>query len=567
LAGAFIVKINDVVSQKLVYNKQSILFMIDTFDKNSEKENKETIKDKLKKVQFILSQNGVQCSDFVFVGSIILEELEIREARDIDVALSPDIYNNLRTFYNLEFLTSGTINFSCQIQSSKDRYGIIGVNDKDLLNNPLLYYEKYGFRFARPELELGKKIFRNREKDRDDIIMLHRYSVQASDWRWDLIPVAPVKSTSSSAIFKPMSLSKKAFHAVKKPKLASEKIFKKILDIVNKTPRALKTKDLTVSTVDVGTLLQWQFDQGQFGRYDTLVRIDTLDKFINTNEQDSLNSNDSLGSLNDKRFIYYKKMQEVRVQRNTLLRFQELAYSIKLKGFHVDRYPLTVDTQGRLIDGSHRLACALALNVDRLPVRFLKHKKGPTNYGREWFETREFPKEYLTRLDSRLYDILLSTGTAFVLIVWPPALPFTNEIEQLIGSRFPIIAQAKEKYIYDFESFVQGVYLSDDIELWKVQKKIFHMRDYPPVVSVFSFLIEKPLYRAKARTESYLSDTVAKLKAELIEKYRDKINGYVYDISVHIGDNPSMNRDIKKIIAKHNVIMKNYKRSVSATKK
>ena len=81
------------------------------------------------------------------------------------------------------------------------------------------------------------------------------------------------------------------------------------------------------------------------------------------------------------------------------------------------------------------------------------------------------------------------------------------------------------------------------------------MRDYEPIITVLTFLIDAPAYRAKSRTSSYLSGAAAKLKAEIRGRYRDRITNYIHDIVVHIGDNPSMNRDIVNTLHNHGVML------------
>ena len=152
--------------------------------------------------------------------------------------------------------------------------------------------------------------------------------------------------------------------------------------------------------------------------------------------------------------------------------YSKFSTNIQRKNYYTDRYPILVDQRGKLVDGSHRFACALAKHVDRVLIRFLNKKVEVTSYGRDWFENQEFHDEFLRELDDRLRDILISSGAAYELIIWPPALQFTEEIEAFIAARYPIIAHAKKRPIANFTRFLEDVYLSDDIDHWKIQKKI-----------------------------------------------------------------------------------------------
>jgi len=525
----------------------------------------------IESVLFLLKQNNINENEVIFVGGILLESLGLRKANDIDVIVTPDKRKQLESNSTQTFRGPfEAINLSTEVQVLKNPYRLIGVSDEQCFRQEL--YNRVTFNNGSTaniifsELEFGKKLFRKRSKDKQDIILLQRYALQVENWRWDLIPVSPLKpkkhiKQKQSKLSRCKTLLKKIINnapkGVTQPRKSVRKIKQSVIKRFLKIQKTQKNKNiekkitpssLCNNVVDIGTLIQWQFKDKHFARYDTLLRnlvLNTYLEKINTNDKKQKTDNNS---EIDRLFEYYDLMQSERVNRFSRLQFEELINSVQLKGFQTDKYPLKLDADGRLMDGSHRLACALGFGIDKLPVQFNYKKKGPTNYGREWFEERDFPENLLLKLDDQLKSLLLSTGAAFVLIIWPPAQKFSEEIIEMIKSRYPTIAETKNIRIKNFSKFIESVYLSDDIEQWKIQKKIYHMKEYKPVVTAIAFLISDPAYRTKTRTESYLSDTVAKLKKEIREKYRDQIDDYIYDIVAHIGDNPAMNRDIVKIM-------------------
>ena len=496
-----------------------------------------------------LDKYNINKEDICIIGSYVLENLGIRKAGDYDLALKPKAYRLLKSVISKEnVLRSGTININSELQVLNDRYKNIGLTDDDLFNDKYTEYHD-GIRFAKPELEFGKKLYRSREKDKRDVILLQRYALKSKDWNWGLIPTSPV-NLSQANTSKRQSLPKKIIKYALKGAAHPKKGAKKLKSIVKnrfnkKSPNSrkiLNSKDLATQVVDIGTLLQWQMKDEQFLRYDTLIRYQVVNSYLNNGSKDI-----------EKYFSYYDTMQKERVNRNSRLQFEELIKSVERKGYQSDKHPLTLDTNGLLVDGSHRLACALALGVDKLPVKFSTEIKGPTNYGKDWFLKRDFSSDLINRLDYQLNEILISTGAAFVMVLWPPAQKFSTEIKNLVESRFSVLAFQENQRIENFPEFIESTYLTDDIEQWKIQKKLFHMKSFEPVITSLVFQINDPAYRMKARTESYLSDSVAKLKKEIRSKYRDKVENYVHDIIVHIGDNPSMNRDMIRCLNNHGV--------------
>jgi len=517
-----------------------------------------------------LNSIGVPENELIIIGGTVLELYDLREANDIDFAVSPKAYKILLN--NLENdggrIVNGRIEYdfylssderSNKIDVKKNTYENLGITDSLLFSDNSLTLDVDSFRFARLELEFGRNLFNKSIKNQrwaKDRIMMQRYALNNPDWRWDLIPVRPVNKTKKhyKPIYKrPKDFLLKCFKVLTRPIASFQFLKKRFVNrfYSSKEPIKLNPTDLSISVVDLGTLIQWQFYQKFFCRYDTLLRSYVFklwqDEVLNT-EKKTINSCELKEA-----FSYYEKMQEERVNRFTKVQFEELMNSIQRKGFQTDKFPLKIDQNGRLIDGSHRLSCALNLGLETVPVKFELKKKGPINYGRNWFEKRGFPEDLLMKLDIQLNEYIITTGAAFILILWPPAQQFTAEVKELITSRYHLIGEALNKEINNFPEFVEKIYLSDDIDQWKIQKKSYHMKDYPPIISAFAFQIDNPAYRAKFQTESYLSESVENLKKEIRSKYRDKVENYVHDIIVHIGDNPSMNRDMIKCLNNHGV--------------
>ena len=309
--------------------------------------------------------------------------------------------------------------------------------------------------------------------------------------------------------------------------------------------RKSKLRDLHIKSVDIGTVLQWQFKSKKFIRYDTFLRKITFKNYLV-----EINKHNSRDEIIKKVFSDYIKMQYLRVSKSNLsyLRFEELINSVSIKGFHPDRHPITLDKYGRLVDGSHRLSIALEKGINHVPVFFSKTKKGPVDFGRDWFLKNRFREDLLDSLDREINNSMINTGAYFVVIIWPPAQQFVDEIKSLINERYEIITQSLSQKIFSFPEFINEIYLGDDIEKWKIDKKIYHMKNSKSVISTLVVRIDKPNYRVKKRTSSYMSDKVAELKLQIRNKYRNKIENYVHDIIIHIGDNPSMNRGMIQVL-------------------
>ena len=122
-------------------------------------------------------------------------------------------------------------------------------------------------------------------------------------------------------------------------------------------------------------LLQ-QVKNGAFNRYDTIVRYLAIAEHCGEN---------------DYGWALYRKMQEIRNVNSPenidsgiyQSRFEALIESVKENGLD-ENNPIHSNDSNELMDGSHRLACALYFNA---PVVYVKNiEQGDVDFGMNWFE-------------------------------------------------------------------------------------------------------------------------------------------------------------------------------------
>ena len=101
--------------------------------------------------------------------------------------------------------------------------------------------------------------------------------------------------------------------------------------------------------IQTSHLLAKQVVNNAFNRYDLVVRYMAILSFIN---------NDNIG------VSLYQKMQERRkgsAYKNPWRVFQDLIVSIRDNGYDFSQ-PILVNKDMHIVDGAHRLACALFFN-------------------------------------------------------------------------------------------------------------------------------------------------------------------------------------------------------------
>ena len=284
-----------------------------------------------------------------------------------------------------------------------------------------------------------------------------------------------------------------------------------------------------------------QKKNGTFNRYDAIVRLLAIENEFN---------------LNDNGWDLYLKMQTIRANSiKTSIDFKNdfknLIYSVKEKGFD-KKFPIDTTSTGLLSDGSHRLACALYFDLPEIHLKKNKNDFSDVFYGLEWFEKNGFTEKETEQLFQRYESLRTANTTEFMALLWSPIVKHKEEVIKDVEQHYHIKEIKTIDFENDFEyaAFVKGMYAIDDIDDWKIEKKLKYMEPYPKKVTVILFEMDFPDYRKKTLNGKPLSKNVEKLKKIIREKYSKRIENYFYDIILHIGDNSAHTAHMNKILEK-----------------
>ncbi|MBU8907592.1 capsular polysaccharide export protein, LipB/KpsS family [Desertibacillus haloalkaliphilus] len=151
-------------------------------------------------------------------------------------------------------------------------------------------------------------------------------------------------------------------------------------------------------SMNVRELISKQFNDDVFNRVDLIVRYLAIEDYYGKNNYG---------------FKLYKKMQKNRSKHiaKTYLRrkrkFKELIESVEKQGLKKDSY-VNLDSKSHLLDGSHRVACALYFNIDEIPIQF-REKRKKIDYSINWFKNNGFTEEEIKLIldkQTELFDYI-----------------------------------------------------------------------------------------------------------------------------------------------------------------
>lgn len=280
-------------------------------------------------------------------------------------------------------------------------------------------------------------------------------------------------------------------------------------------------------------LISGEYFEGKFIRYDAIVRYMTAKGYLENPDYD---------------FSFYNRMQKARgVEFGSQDRYKELIDNVRRFGFDY-KSSIVVKSDGRLKDGSHRLALSLCMDVPLLTTSVNWKSISNVEYGIEWFRNNGFSSEECFELEEVKHKLFMEKGLYFSIILWPPVIEHFDEIQKDI----PYNIISSKDYAYDnstFEKVIRNIYSIDDIADWKVDKKIEFMDRYPKNIRALWVEFPDPEYRKKKANNADISVVGEKLKKLLREKYKTRVSNYIYDIVCHSSDNWQHNKKIMKILA------------------
>ena len=219
--------------------------------------------------------------------------------------------------------------------------------------------------------------------------------------------------------------------------------------------------------------------------------------------------------------------------------------NIQDNGFSL-AYPILVNKDFHIVDGAHRLACALFFKEKYIPVKVNK-RLDYSPYGINWFEKNDFSSEELNFLRRKKDEIFYKNHLYFEVVLWPPVAQYFDEIEEMIRKEFAVISSVDYKGMANFTTYIKDLYKIDSIKNWKVGLKIKGMSPFSKDIRVVKIEILEPDFREKSNGH-LISKKVEELKKQVRALYKDKVDNYFHDIIIHIGDNYSHSKQSQKFL-------------------
>jgi len=147
-------------------------------------------------------------------------------------------------------------------------------------------------------------------------------------------------------------------------------------------------------------------------------------------------------------------------------------------------------------------------------------------------------------------------------IIWNKGYILKNDILRDISTNNNIIDIQDYNFDDEYESFVRNVYSIENMESWKIDKKLAHMLDCVDrkICSLsFEFDESNVLYHPMKKKMVYAD--LENLKMFIREKYKTQVDNYTFDVLFHATDSKEELIGLQKLLCSYKEYEINYKDS------
>lgn len=134
-------------------------------------------------------------------------------------------------------------------------------------------------------------------------------------------------------------------------------------------------------------------------------------------------------------------------------------------------------------------------------------------------------------------------------IIWNSANQYREEILADIGSLTKLMDSFEVELGENYTEFVQEIYSSENMEQWKIDKKLNHMETCPSrKITILFFDFDESQTEYHPFKKKQVFSQLENCKRFIREKYKDYVENYTFDIVFHATDNLDELKGCTKVI-------------------
>ncbi len=308
----------------------------------------------------------------------------------------------------------------------------------------------------------------------------------------------------------------------------------------NYLDKNFEIENLLHHVYDVRELLLHEYHADGFKRYDVVVVLLAIENILKKNDY-------GLKLLCKMHNVLCMETNEKIIEH-----LKSFVFSWQRYGYeNIAEIILTPDLH--LCKGSDIIALALFSHQYNIKC-FVSTDYSTSFYGIDSFFNNGFSMQEINMIQNRFEILLESIKVPFVCLIWDTAEHLYDDITNFLNQTTKVIDYEDYAYSkYQYSQMIRQVYTVDDVEKWKVEEKIksiCYLEKTNYKVRKVLVEIEYPNYRRKHSNGNLLSIKGEEIKKIIRDTYKTRIERYIYDNIIHMGDNYFQNMYVAELFKK-----------------
>ncbi|MBN1574389.1 MAG: hypothetical protein JW984_14410 [Deltaproteobacteria bacterium] len=346
-----------------------------------------------------------------------------------------------------------------------------------------------------------------------------------------------------------------------KQKRLTLKIVGKSLDIMRLPGDAkigrLAQSDLSLK-IDTERLLLKQVNDKGYRMTEPMLRV--VVEYLAVDELFGGN-NRGVNLFNNLRIGLKSKFPEE--ERGTIKALRDLSQKVSKNGFSPYDFVI-IDKNQKILFGHDLLANALYFGIGEIPVKIaltplmklvgkrenLTIQDNRIQRDKGGIQEKFFSDEEIDLIEATMDKIFFDLGLYFPGILWGPVSEYFDTIMEKLSKRHKVVFVKDYRFDDkdDFYEMLKRLYSWEAVKEDYIKMKFDYLIKHPLIIRFFSLLILNPGFKSSDGGNKPFSSVVKNMKEDYRRIYSMKVENYIRDVVLHIGDNFQHNRHILNVI-------------------
>ncbi len=138
------------------------------------------------------------------------------------------------------------------------------------------------------------------------------------------------------------------------------------------------------------------------------------------------------------------------------------------------------------------------------------------------------------------------------VLIWPPAAQYVADIRGILETRVEVLShETAEIRSGQISQLVEELYAVDFAGPEKVARKMERLARPPHQLAVLQVRLVRPRMIVQDALNRVRCETIGDLKNDIRQRYRDRVEDYVYDVIIHSTEADYQTEPVRRVLKKY----------------